>query len=141
MNTTFTKTITINAPVSEVWDIITNPDKINNWIFDGDTSVTSDWKVGSPILFTRKLYKGAIKDKGVLLKSEKERKFQYSHWSKISKIPDVPENYSVITFTFEPKGEKTELTLTHSNLIAEAAYEHARFYWTVTLGIIKKLAE
>jgi hypothetical protein len=141
LNTVVSKNVQVNAPISKVWDVVTNPECIRKWMLEEEMSVISDWKVGSPILFIRKLYKATYEDKGVLLKSEKEKTFQYSHWSKITRLPDIPENYSVITFTVEPKGNETILTVVHSNLIAETGFEHANFYWNTTLQLIKRMAE
>ncbi len=46
------RTITINASPSAVWQTLTNPDIAKEWMSPEKTStVTSDWQVGSPILF------------------------------------------------------------------------------------------
>jgi hypothetical protein len=110
-------------------------------MLEEEMSVISDWKVGSPITFKRVLGKATIEDKGFVLKKESEKVFQYNYWSKITRLADAPENYAVVTLTFEPKGNKTLLTVTHSNLIMKAGVEHANFYWNVTLQVIKRLAE
>ena len=51
MNETFiAKTsITINAPKSKVWDALTKPELIKQYLFG--TEVTTDWQVGSPIIY------------------------------------------------------------------------------------------
>ena len=51
-----TATTTINAPASKVWDALTKPEQIKQYMFG--TEVTTDWKVGSPIT-----YKGEWKGK------------------------------------------------------------------------------
>ena len=139
--TELSKSLLISAPIARVWDIVTTGKNISKWMLEEEMSIVSDWKVGSSILFKRKLYKATYEDKGIVLKYEKEKVFQYNHWSKIMRLPDVPENYSIITFIFEPKGNETLLTVKHSKLIAETAYEHANFYWNTTLQIIKKMSE
>jgi uncharacterized protein YndB with AHSA1/START domain len=135
------KSILINAPIAKVWDVITGADTISKWMLEENMSVISDWKVGSPIVFKRALTNITFEDKGTVLKSEKERIFQYNHWSKLTRLKDAPENYSIITLSLEPKGNETLLSVIHSNLIAEAGLEHANFYWNSTLRIIKKMAE
>ena len=42
-------TITINAPGSKVWEALTNPDLIKQYLFG--TKVITDWQVGSPIIY------------------------------------------------------------------------------------------
>ncbi len=41
--------ILINAPVLKVWDALTQPDLIKQYLFG--TEVTTDWKIGSPITY------------------------------------------------------------------------------------------
>ena len=42
-------TVTINAPAARVWESLTDPDLIRQYLFGAD--VITDWKVGSPILY------------------------------------------------------------------------------------------
>lgn len=137
---TINKEIEINAPASKVWDALTNPEIMKLWFWEGIT-VTSDWKVGSPIIFTGKFHKANYKDKGIILKLEKEKVFQYSYWGKLSQLPDSPENYTVIEFVLTSGENKTTLTVTQSNCITYEIYAHWNFYWLVTLDILKKLLE
>jgi len=67
MNNKFTakaKT-TIHAPTSKVWDAITKPDLIKQYLFG--TDVISDWKVGSPIIYKGEWEGKAFEDKGKIL--------------------------------------------------------------------------
>lgn len=133
------KTISINAPTSEVWNALTNPDLIKEWLFG--TKVISDWKVGTSILFTGNWQGTDYTDKGTILKFDIEKAFQYNYWSGFSGLPDSPENYSVITFALTPNGNTTMLTLTHSNFATETMYEHLDKNWDATLELMKKIIE
>ena len=44
------KTLSIKAPASKVWEALTSPEWIKQYLFG--TNVIADWKVGSPIRFT-----------------------------------------------------------------------------------------
>jgi hypothetical protein len=110
------------------------------WMSDADLEVVSDWKAGSPISIRGKA-NGNYEYKGTILKFEPGKVLQYNSWVSISRLPDLPENYSIVEFTLAEKDNQTELKLTHSNLIAEAAFEHSRFYWRTALGMIKKIIE
>ena len=132
--------IRINAPVSIIWDALTNPEVMKLWIWEG-VDVTSDWKVGSPIIFSGKFHKTNYKDKGTILKVEKEKVFQYNYWGKLSQLPDSPENYTIIEFMLIPEENKTLLTLRQSNCTTFEIYAHWNFYWTITLDILRKLLE
>jgi hypothetical protein len=47
----------------------------------------------------------------------------------------------IFTFTLEPRGENTYLTLHQENFHSEVAYKHANFFWGVALHMIKNLLE
>jgi uncharacterized protein YndB with AHSA1/START domain len=133
------KTIDIDAPTSDVWNALTNPDLIKQWLFG--TNVISEWKIGSPILFTGTWQGTAYKDKGTILQFEKEKVFQYNYWSGFSGLTDSIENYSIITFKLGPTTDGTLLTLTQSNFPTETAYEHTAKNWDATLELMKKIIE
>ncbi len=100
---TITKTITINAPPSRVWDILTNPERMKVWLSELEIDVTSEWKVGSPITFDGKQSRTNFY-KGIILKFEPGKVFQYSLWNKILRLPDKPENYNVSNlYTLTPQ--------------------------------------
>lgn len=42
-------TSTINAPAAKVWEALTKPDMIKQYLFG--TKVTTDWRVGRPITY------------------------------------------------------------------------------------------
>ncbi|MCD0470348.1 SRPBCC domain-containing protein [Flavobacterium sp. JAS] len=133
------KTISINAPISKVWNVLTNPEEIKEWLFG--TIVISNWRVGDPILFTGSWQGVDYEDKGVILKFEIEKVFEYNYWSGFSGLPDSPENYSVILFELTANDDKTILTLTHSNFATETMYEHSDKNWDATLDLMKKIIE
>jgi len=135
------KSITVDALVSSVWDTITNPEKMKQWLHDNDIEVVSDWETGSPILFRGKFHGRKFEDKGTILKFEPGKVFKYSYLSWISRLPDSPENYTIIEFKLTPKGHQTILSLTQTGFAAKASYEHWNLYWMVTLGILKGVAE
>ena len=133
------KTVNINASTKKVWDALTNPDLIKQWLFG--TNVISDWKVGSPIFFTGTWQGTEYKDKGTILQFETEKIFQYNYWSGFSGLPDSIENYSIISFELLPASNGTQLTLTHSNFPTEIGYEHSDKNWDTTLDLLKSIIE
>ena len=133
------KTVLIKATPAQVWEALTNPELIKQWLFD--TNVISDWNVGSPILFTGNWQGTDYKDKGTILQFEKEKVFQYNYWSGFSGLPDSIEYYSIITFTLEPTPNGTQLTLTQSNFATETGYEHSEKNWETVLALMKDIIE
>src|SRR5215216_2399045 len=106
-------TATINAPASEVWSALTQPNLIKQYLFD--TEVISDWKEGSPITYKGEWEGKAFEDKGKILKIEPERLLMSTHWSPLSGVPDSPENYHTVTYTLSGMGDSTEVTITQDN--------------------------
>jgi uncharacterized protein YndB with AHSA1/START domain len=86
--------ININASVSQVWDALTKPDLIQQYLFG--TDVTTDWKVGSPITY-KGIWEGkAYEDKGKVLQIETGKLLVSTFWSSLSGLPDIPENYQAV---------------------------------------------
>ena len=133
------KTLFINASPAKVWDTLTNPELIKQWLFG--TNVISDWNEGSPIYFTGEWQGTEYKDKGTILQFEKEKVFQYNYWSGFSGLPDSIEYYSIITFTLEPTSKGTQLTLTQNNFPTETGYEHSDKNWDTVLELMKNIIE
>jgi len=136
-----TKTITINAPVAKVWDALTNPDLMKKWMSESEIEIIADWQVGKPFLIRGKLHGIKFENTGRVLQFEPGKLLEYSHLSSLSRLPDKPENYSVIAFSIAPTEDQTTLTLTASNFPTESIYKHVAFYWNVTPEILKRMLE
>lgn len=140
-NPIFKKTITINAPTSQVWDTLTNPELIKKWMSETDIDIITDWNVGSPIIIRGDLHGIYFENNGTVLQFEQQHILQYNHLSSLSALPDEPENYSIIEFRLSPTENQTTLTVTLSNFPTEEIYRHLAFYWNVTPEILKKQIE
>src|SRR5438477_12932758 len=87
--------VTINAPVSRVWDALVNPEIIKRYMFGA--TVISDWKVGSPIAWKGEWKGKPFEDKGRILEVQRGTRLRYSHFSPLSGAPDRPENYHTVS--------------------------------------------
>src|SRR5512135_3274710 len=96
--------VTIDAPVAKVWDALTNPQVIKQYMFG--TNVVFDWQEGSPIIWQGEWQGRKYEDKGVILKLAPERMIRYSHFSPLSGVPDVPENYHTVTVELSVEGHR-----------------------------------
>ena len=74
-----TGTIDINVPVSKVWDTMTNPEIIKEYLFGTET--VTDWKVGSEIVFQGEYNGQKYRDHGVILEYIPNELVSYSYWS------------------------------------------------------------
>jgi hypothetical protein len=109
------------------------------WLF-GTTAIT-DWKPGSPILFTGNWNGSNYTDKGTILQCDVEKILKYDYWSGFSGLPDTPENYSILTFEILAAGNSTTLTLRQTNFATESMYEHSDKNWDATLATLKQVIE
>jgi uncharacterized protein YndB with AHSA1/START domain len=103
--------------------------------------VTSDWVVGSPIVWKGERQGRAYEDKGIILQVVPERVLEYSHFSPLAGVPDIPENYHIVTVELSLDGERTRVTLSQDNNPTEQAREHAEKNWSVMLAGLKAFLE
>ncbi len=68
--------VTIDAPVAKVWDALTDPEVIKQYMFG--TNVVSDWQEGSPIIWQGEWQGTKYEDKGVILRLAPERMIRYT---------------------------------------------------------------
>ncbi len=132
-------TTIIHAPPAQVWRAITQPDLIKQYLFGSE--VVTAWQVGSPILY-RGMWQGKpFEDKGTVLRVEPEKLLQVTHWSPLSGVPDIPENYHTVTYTLAPEDDGTRVTISQDNNASQDEANHSRQNWQVALDNLKKLLE
>jgi len=139
--------ISIQAPISKVWDALVNPEQTKKYMFGCET--VSDWKVGSSLL-----WKGSYEGKemvfvrGDILEIEPEKRLVYTTIDPNSTIDDISENYLTVTYDLKAEGGKTVLSVMQGDYAAVA--EGERRYkeafndgdgWNPILIQIKELVE
>ena len=141
MNKTLTAkaTTTVNAPPSRVWEALTKPDLIKQYLFG--TEVTTDWQVGSPITYKGEWEGKTYEDKGKILQIEPGKLIVSSFWSSLSGLPDVPENYKTVRYELSTEGGGTRLTITQDNNETQEEANHSEQNWKMVLEGMKKLLE
>lgn len=130
---------TINAPVDKVWDALVNADTIKKYMFG--TTVISDWKEGSKIVWKGEWQGKPYEDKGIILELRPKTRLQYSHFSALTGEADIPENYHTVTIELEDKNKQTNIVLTQDNNATEKAREHYEKNWRSMLTGLKNLLE
>jgi uncharacterized protein YndB with AHSA1/START domain len=141
MNNTFisTASTTVNAPASKVWDALTNPDLIKQYLLG--TRVTCDWQVGSPIIYQGEWQGKSYQDKGKIVQVEPEKLLVSTFWSSLSGLPDIPENYKTVRYEMSAEGNGTKLVLTQDNNATQEDANHSDEFWNKVLDTLKKLVE
>lgn len=136
---TLKTSIHINAPVSKVWDALTNAELIKKYFFG--TECISDWKKGSPIVY-RGVWEGKpYEDKGNIIDIEKEKFIFYNYWSSMSGTADVPANYSEIRYELTPDKNGTTFTVIQHDIKTQEAREHSEKNWGFIMNGMKKMLE
>jgi uncharacterized protein YndB with AHSA1/START domain len=136
---TTTTTTTIEAPVQEVWNAITDPDVIERWFFGVKTE--TDWQPGSPIVHRGEWQGKPYEDKGEIVRIEPPTLLVHTHWSDVSGLPDRPEHYEEVTWSLAERNGSTDLTVSERNLASDEAKEMSEQSWRRVLENLKSLLE
>ena len=134
-----TASITINASTSKVWDALTNPALIKQYLFG--TNVKTDWKIGSPITFSGTWEGKTYEDKGKILEIEPGKLLVHTFWSSLAGLPDVPENYKTVRYEVASAGKETKVTIIQDNNENQEEVDHTSQNWKTILEGMKKLLE
>ena len=130
---------TIAAPAARVWDALTKPEIIKQYFFG--TQAVSDWQEGSTLEFKGEWEGKPYLDKGIILRSEPKKIFQYTYLSSFSNLPDLPENYANITYELYEGNGETTLSVKQENIADEQTRKHSEKNWSYVLQSLKDLLE
>ena len=131
--------VSIKAPVARIWEALTQPELVRQYLYGAE--IVSDWKKGSPVTY-RGVWQGKpYEDKGIILEIEPGKLLKVTHFSPLSGLPDVPENYHVVTYAITQDGAETNLTITQENNRDQAEADESEGTWKMILNNIKTLLE
>jgi len=139
------QTIHINATPEQVWDTLTNNDKIAQYMYGART--LTDWKEGSPIdYYMDKAGEDVGIVKGILKKVQPPHLLAHTlfpmGWEGLR---DLPENYLLSTYEIEAVGNGADLTITVGDYtkvgMGEKRYKDTVSGFTAWLEKIKEVAE
>jgi uncharacterized protein YndB with AHSA1/START domain len=131
--------ITINASRAQVWNALVSPEAIKQYMFGAD--VITDWREGSPIVWKGEWQGKPYEDKGMILQFKPEKTLKYSHFSPLSGLPDVPENYRTVTIHLSSLGELTHVSLSQDHNATEEERAHSEKNWDMMLIALKNYLE
>ena len=132
--------VTIAAPAADVWEALVTPAAIKSFLFGA--TVASDWVVGSPIVWIGEWQGRAYEDKGIILQIVRERVLEFSYFSPLAGLADLPENYHIVTVHLSSVGaQQTRVLLNQDNNLTDEALERAERHWSVMLAGLKHVVE
>lgn len=136
------RSLTIKAPASRVWEILTDPEHTKKYMFGCEA--ISDWKPVSPLIW-KGAKDGVIYVKGQLLALDQEKLFRFTVFDPNSGIEDVPSNYTTVTIGLTPGNGSTVLSITQGDFAGMAdgnnRFMSAEAGWDMVLPKIKETAE
>ena len=137
------KAVAIAAEPAKVWRMLTTPEMIPQWMSDEELTVSLEGHAGGAIVIRGLLHGMAFENHGAVRAFEPEKSFAYSYWSTLSasRLADVPENHTLVSFVLAPADGGTLLTLTLSDFAEPSIRPHADLYWGPTLRILKAVCE
>lgn len=131
--------IVLNVPVNKVWQALTDPALIKEYMFG--TNTESDWKKGSTITYSG-LWEGKeYKDSGTIVEIIPEQILHTTYYSPLSGKPDIPENYANVIYEVKPEGNTTVLTIKQDNMDDEKTKQYMEGNWDAILKSLKALLE
>jgi uncharacterized protein YndB with AHSA1/START domain len=145
-----TQSIRIEAEPGDVWDALIDPQAGEKW---RDAHFTTDWRADAPIEIEAVIGTKRYRDKGRVIKVQPPSRLQYTHWSRVSGLPDTPQSRSTITITLQAEGADTLLTIEHQappspvrrgngwEIGEDSGWKHAAFYWRTRLPVLKRIVE
>jgi len=131
--------ITVGVRVQKVWEALTTPETIKRYMFG--TTVTSDWKEGSPITWKGEWQGKKYEDKGVITQLKPPQILQYTHFSPLAGLADQPENYHTVTIELSADGNRTLVDLSQDKNETEEARAHSTKNWEKMLAGLKRVVE
>jgi uncharacterized protein YndB with AHSA1/START domain len=140
MQQAINQTITIDAPLATVWALLTTPALMTQWMAEPEMAleIITDWTLGSPIVM-QGFHHIHFENKGTILHCEPLTALQYNYLSSISRLPDTPENYTIVSFQLTPAGAQTVLSVLLENFPTEAILKHVDFYWRTAVVLLKSI--
>ena len=134
--------VTINTSKAHVWDALVNPEKIKQYM--PVTSVVSDWRENSPIVWRSEFQGKPFEVRGTVLRSDPERLLEYDHSLPIFRAFERSHSsatYQRVTIELRDEGAQTHVSVTEQGNKTRRDLEHSEGSWRMVLNGMKALLE
>ncbi len=134
--------VTIDAPAAKVWEALVNPEMIERYL--PVTSVISDWKEHSPIVWKSEFQGKPFEVRGTILRFEPERVLEYDHSLPIFRSSGATHKslkYQRVTIEVREQEMQTHLSVTEQGNKTRREFEHSEGSWRMVLHGMKALLE
>ena len=132
-------TVLVKAPASVVWKALTDPGIVKQYFLG--TNLTTTWREGDPVTFAGEWKGKSYEDKGTVLENRHGELLRITHYSPLTGLPDVPENYHTVEYRLDETPAGTQVTITQGNNKSNSEAEESAKLWELVLGNLKELLE
>lgn len=136
--------VLFKADAEKVWDLLINPVMTKQYMFGCE--LISDWKIGSPVLWTGKTEDGkeVIYVKGTVIEYVEGKRVTSTTFDPNIGMPDISENYVNLTYEIQAHENGTLLTIIQGDFAGtedgKKRYEESKAGWQdVVIPLMKKL--
>jgi uncharacterized protein YndB with AHSA1/START domain len=134
--------VTIDAPRAKVWDALVDREMIERYMYM--SSITSDWREGSPILWKSEWQGKSLEVRGTVLRVDPQRALEYSYSRPIfpsARRAEPAGSYYRVAIELFDEGAGTRIELTQDNNTSRKELEHSEGGWRLTLHNLQWLLE
>ncbi len=127
----------IETTPEKLWDALTNPEFTRQYWFG--VSVTSDWKVGSPMAY---LQNGERTVEGTILEAERPRLLSYTFHDTRGEASKEPPTRVTLEIEPELNTKTVRLTVTHTDFVPNSLHRPSISQgWPAVLSGLKSFLE
>lgn len=126
----------IKTTPEKLWHALTDKKFTSSYWYN--CSLTSDWKIGSPMRMEKG---GKVVNEGVILESDPPRRLSYS-WLSVYDEDMKKERPSRVTYTLEPSHGAVKLTVMHEGFAeGSKTLPDISTGWPMVLSSLKSILE
>jgi uncharacterized protein YndB with AHSA1/START domain len=122
----------VAEPPERVWAELMHPGA--RWMLGAN--IETDFQPGSPITFEGHFFGRQFADHGQVIAIERPRLMHFTHFSPLSELADVPENYHDITIELVPDDSGTRVMVTQRNIDTEQHARTSEGHWKSALATL-----
>jgi hypothetical protein len=132
-------TISLNAPISKIWDALTKPELVKQWQYGSD--LVTDWKPESEIKFRTEWEGNVFEQWGKILEIVPNKLIRYSLFAPRPDLEDKPENYFIMNYILKEENNCIRLDIIQEDNRPGAIQEERQGEENPVLGALKVVVE
>lgn len=136
------QTVIILAPITKVWDALTNPDTTPKYI--SGCQMISNFEKESPVIW-RSIKNHIDHVTGKVIECEPQKHLSFTAFDPSAGYIDDPVNYLTTTYSLFPEAKGTRLEVSQGNFTivenGSQRYKEAVISWEMNLASFKRMLE